>query len=82
MTFGRFAALTYDSFTTLSQLLAWNALFELELKFILISVSIQMCFYPEFGVSIGPAVKIQDQYTLNLETGMVEFKPNMKKPVT
>lgn len=69
MTFSRFAALTYDSFTTLSQLLAWNSLFELQLKFILISISIEMWFYPEFGDSFGPAVKIQEQYTSNLETG-------------
>lgn len=69
MTFSQFAALTYDSFTTLSQLLAWNALFELELKFILISISIEMWFYPEFRVSFGPAVKIQEQHTPNLETG-------------
>lgn len=69
MAFSWFAALTYDSFTTLSQLLAWNTLFELELKFILISASIQMWFYPDFGVSFGLAAKIQDQYTPNLETG-------------
>lgn len=69
MIFSRFAALTYDSFTTLSQLLAWNTLFELELKFILSSISMKMWLYPEFGVSFDPAVKIQEQYTSNLETG-------------
>lgn len=47
--------------------------------FILISISIQMWFYPKFGVSFGPAVKIQDQYIPNLEARDGGVQPKYEK---
>lgn len=47
--------------------------------FILISISIQMWFYPKFGVSFGPAVKIQDRYIPNLEARDGGVQPKYEK---